>query len=730
MSPSPGRRRVLPAAMSFLAPLVLCALVWLPEIRHFYLPVEDVPPAVVETLRGSPATALLDELTTLRFSNPESRGSAHILSSARRILAGELALRGYDPVPISIPFAPGDLERGAPAIQLNVASLVAPNLLLAAYETDGDEAWFDAARSLVESWCGFANESVLPRGFLWNDHAIAARLQVMLRFWRIYRDHADYDAATAATLMTAVARDMGMLAKPGHFTAGTNHGVMQNLALLQAATAWPDLPAAASHADMALRRLSDQMPVFIHDEGIVSEHSAGYHEFGLELVSIALRTLTLRGQALPDDWQERLAQARRVYGMLRRPDGTLPMFGDTDHYADERVRMSSIVDGAASPLTGIEHWYRSTDTWLAPASGYLVAWRGAHDSLAADASQLVVTWASLPGAAHKHADETGVLYWAGGTTWWTHAGYWPYGQSLRRMAVGWPGANAVYRADAPRAAAERTTLVGAVSQGDLVFVDLVREHSTGYTVRRQVVRNADGLVAVFDAVTDDAGGPSRAHWTAGPGVSITPTERGYVLQDGVSAARQVVTVTGSEGLAQRQLKGSRDPFSGWLVVDKHIRPADSLVLDLPGRGWMAMAWRPDDAGNATQPITADWTDADHWRLEDGNASLARRGDQLVMQASGGPERVVTIERGRDVSAAQTEVVRRHASLIETYPKFRSLIPYRHTVTLLILACVGLHLLALVAAARWMANAWTTTLVASQVAWLALGIWVLGFHLAV
>ena len=54
----------------------------------------------------------------------------------------------------------------------------------------------------------------------------------------------------------------------------------------------------------------------------------------------------------------------------------------------------------------------------------------------------MVLWANFVSHAHKHADETSMVVWAGGKSWWENVGYWPYGVEGRSEAESWSGSNA------------------------------------------------------------------------------------------------------------------------------------------------------------------------------------------------------------------------------------------------------------------------------------------------
>src|SRR5262249_2197560 len=171
--------------------------------------------------------------------------------------------------------------------------LLVPQLFMDAYSTTADEKYFRAAEQLIVGWAGYERQAWVPRGFLWNDHAVAARIHVLSDFWSAYRARPDFIPATAASLLAFVERPGALLAQPQNFTVTTNHGVMENLALLEICIAFPAFPEVSSWRQTAVSRLRTQFSFYVTDEGVILEHSAGYHAFGFHLMMILSRYLEL-----------------------------------------------------------------------------------------------------------------------------------------------------------------------------------------------------------------------------------------------------------------------------------------------------------------------------------------------------------------------------------------------------------------------------------------------------
>jgi len=154
------------------------------------------------------------------------------------------------------------------------------------------------------------------------------------------------------------------------------------------------------------------------------------------------RYMTLSNQPLPRDWRHQYTKAVDFFALLRRPDGTLPLLGDTTPDAEPNappVFVGSPPD-FGRPLGIRADWKPDRPFGFYPLSGYSIWWNGLPDwPDTRKLSQLLVTWSHFPGHGHPRAQELSVLFWASGQTWWTNTGYWSYSHPARRPAESWQG---------------------------------------------------------------------------------------------------------------------------------------------------------------------------------------------------------------------------------------------------------------------------------------------------
>lgn len=685
--------RVPRVALAFsyaLVPALLLVVVWYPTWQHYRRPAIAITETMLEGARTSPPDAVLDELAQLGYLEMKWRDKQHLLQAADRLLRGDVDLPNMTAPAITIPFAAADLDRGSVTWQLIQAGLGVPHVFLRAFAVSGRDEFLFAARDVIMGWAEYERQAWLPRGLLWNDHALTSRVAVLAEFWRAYRRRSDFDPLVARPVLAFAARSAALLAKPGHFTFATNHGIMQNLGLWHFAVAFPTLGNAAAYTALATTRMDDQLAFYLDARGVVLEHSAGYQAFGLELMRRALRYLALAGQPVPPTWSSRYAGVQRVYAQLRRPDGSLPMVGDTD--------------GSVSPLgsftAGVEAAHTSRPyepTALYATAGYAVWWDGLERWPDARALRhTVVAWSHFPGHAHKHADEMSVLLWAGGQTWWTNSGYWPYGDVARAAAESWGGSNAPHLVDEPYDSPRDTHLLGHSASQHLAVIDLQRIGPSGYVARRQVVHWKPDVWLVLDHTTDPHHRRTTTTWTAFPGLRMREdAEHVYGFEGDHTSLRLDMAFVGATGMAITPALGRLTPFAGWAVIDVPI-PAPALVVEQPAdNGWSVLIARIRERRDSTAvPIDrahVRWRGPRDWSVilptGSGPAEI-RRDDRhiaLVHERRSHDETELLTPTPPSVDSGERDrIVANYRAAAQRYQKFPERVPFRLKLTKLLI----------------------------------------------
>lgn len=683
------RAGLLAAVLQGAGVALVFAVIWVPWFAYNYVPDARLEPSTFEKARNVPNDALLEELAGYhlgqRFPWAEDR---QLIDAAEKLLRGRVELPGFAAGTFAPPFSAASMAAGPTMWQLFVHSFGLPQVMLDAYKVTGRAEFLRGTADYLVAYDAYEGSGWRPSGYLWgdmsrlfvrNDHAVSARVAVLAGFWRLYRHSPEYRPDVAMAVFRMAARCSYLLADPSRFTFATNHGVMQNLAACQLSLSFPTLPGVEGYCRLAFKRLDEQLAFFINDEGFVLEHSPGYQQFALRLIGIAFRYRTLLDLQIPDHWLRKYKAAQQVYADLRRPDGTLPIFGDTDGGSDGAGPAVATVDRQRFAGRPVERaWSPSEAFFLAPVAGYSSWWGelGAWPD-SSRLSQTAVAWSYFPGMGHKHADEMSLAVWAGGTSWWANVGYWSYDVPGRNEAESWDGANAPHligeSADSPR----QTSLRYHGRNGDLTVIDLERRGPGPYRVRRQVVCVGPRLWVVVDTSSGVDGGRTRTIWTTSPGIRLTEAGGGYDLANASSGKSLRAFFDGASSTVRRTVEGSRSPFGGWSVVGGEVRTAPTVVVERPADGsWALAAWSLGDESKSEPTLTAAprmqrWAGAEDWEVvlpTPGGPVTLQRHQMRVEVSAALANRIwsLELEPGPDISQARADL---HAAFSEAKGKY-------------------------------------------------------------
>jgi hypothetical protein len=730
-------------ATSLGVPALVVLFVWAPLVRHYYVRAARITEHVVRQARQSPPDSVLRELNQLRLLKlgPDRkdilRMAEELRSRSGHVAGYPPAMIGYPPVRIGIPVDPRDLENVLPVWR---PFFIVPRILLDAHDATRRDGFLLTARDMILAWGRYERRALLPTGHLWNDHAIAHRIGVLTDFWRLYRRHPSYQPAVAKALLEQVDRSAKLLAKERLFTFNTNHGVMQNLALLHVSIAFPMLPDAQHYRELGLARLRDQLPFYIDQEGVVLEHSPEYQAWGLQSMAMACRYLSLLHVPIPEDWRRKYERAEGVVAALRRPDGTLPTFGDTDGASDDVGPLIAVFDaqGRCETLRHRANWVPEQSFSLYAVAGHAVWWDGLADwPNEKNLRQTAIQWSYFPGHAHKHADEMSVLMWASGQLWWTNVGYWPYETAGRSETESWSGGNAPHllkeSAESPRS----TRLLSLGWSDRLGVVDLERRGPGEYVARRQVVHARPDVWLIVDHVSGNDTRKTTTTWTASPDVSL---EQGGIPGSYVLAARRPpirlrTFVFGSPSPLIKEFEGSLSPFAGWHVVNGSPRPAPAIVIEQPARdSWSIVVWslegnQIDSTRFLTSPQVLSWKNPDDWSVELRGGSEVRevRRQQrriTVRDAQSSVIETLELTPAPDVTDQVAQIDAAFAKAQRAYPIFHDLLRRRTKVTLLLFVVFLSQELFFLFVRRRHSNYYRSLRVFNLVGWIGVGWWLM------
>jgi hypothetical protein len=434
---------------------------------------------------------------------------------------------------------------------------------------------------------------------------------------------------------------------------------------------------------------------------------------GHRLLGYAQDLLRLNGAPTVAEVDAARAGTTRVLEAIVRPDGGLPKVGNSV------ATVPRALAPAPPDRVGL------SDLWL-PISGWAV-WRDALEGRSADISHVMLTWAKFDGHGHKRADEMSLHLWSRGVDWVTASGYWPYGAPLEAAANSWLGSNAVHEPGEPVNSRRIARLLLTGSSGNLHFADVVRQRASGAKYERQVLQLAPERLLVLDFVHDSPRG-SEILWTFDPRLLMAARDsRPLFRSDPVgerSLSMDFDTPVGA--ISATQLRGSADPFGGWVVVAGEPRRAASILVRHEARdsviGTLIDVARDHGPTLKVEPASRPERWSVSLRGPDGDAVVRRDGAVIEVLSAGEPPVRLTMQAAPEqaIVESQARISAAYDAAVSEYPPWRDLWFYRVRASWAILSLVAAFEIMRQIAVRWRPS--TARRFAAVAPVLQIGIW--------
>ncbi len=270
--------------------------------------------------------------------------------------------------------------------------------------------WSTDARWRHRNWPG-ANPHV------WGDGPAPNRLMALLGWLQRWTAEGPLAPDDARALLRLVLRHRSQLLHPGILNDQTNHGLMQNGALLGLSTAYPFLDPGGVMASLARTRSSRYFQNKISRDGVSLELSPGYHCTIAHLLIFHAAMRARGGERLADSERAALAAMVDFARQFRLPNGAFPRIANTGAERACRELDGWIgADGALDAL-GITTFEGESGAaalvraW--PGAGYMLARTEQNDAV--DVTPMAATLMAGPASiADGHSDKLSLTLYGGG----------------------------------------------------------------------------------------------------------------------------------------------------------------------------------------------------------------------------------------------------------------------------------------------------------------------------
>lgn len=459
----------------------------------------------------------------------------------------------------------------------------------------------DSAGWVLVDWVEHALHAAPPLEFTWSDHPMAMRLRATLSWvTRYVRQDKPLDRTVLRAAAVIVVTHALGLASASCYVPRHNHGLLQDVALLEQQAGYAGLRDAPRLRDLALARAKKQVEYSVKPDGVHVENSPHYHLFYADLI---LRVLAAtRTDTAPGDPELRATVARvlSVAGQLVQPNHTLPQFGDTGN-GDVAPELAKLVQKARDAK--VDETVVAELEWIATrgaqgtkprvvdatfGGGGYAAFRSAWttDDQAVTAHFRTGHWAR----AHYHPDDTGIEIYGFGRELVLGSGVHGYDKKdpFAAYQVS-PAAHNILVVDG-LAEVDRKHHGGAKiqahgSEGDLVWV---RGNNPNYqklgvgVVRTFAYQKPDASFAVIDHVVADGKQHRYAqHFHLHPTLSAVRQDGNTVIAQTADGKGPSITFSTVDKADVELARGVREPtkVAGWHFPDKYKEePATEIAI--------------------------------------------------------------------------------------------------------------------------------------------------------
>lgn len=296
--------------------------------------------------------------------------------------------------------------------QLYLQGLGPVQVLSTAYHLTGNSKYLTAAIKIVESWNQYrCSPEAKGNPYVWNDHGAAIRLHSLVML-AISSEKRNQSVKFWENLWKLLVEHAVFLSGDAHYTFRHNHGIMQDIALLEVAFLIPsDSPHATECAKWikhAKDRLGVQKSYAYSKEMVHVENSIGYHKGVTELFSQISDFLVNMRDESASNMKGSMEKAQEFTDWATMPNGVAAAFGDSFRISKD------ILFGYDNKLRGGTRCY--------PKSGY---WFYREKNKGSDS-----TWklfkAGYSSGTHKHADDCSFMLYGKGTAVFIDPGMYNY----------------------------------------------------------------------------------------------------------------------------------------------------------------------------------------------------------------------------------------------------------------------------------------------------------------
>ena len=246
----------------------------------------------------------------------------------------------------------------------------------------------------------------------------------MIYFWKYYKDSSIYDPAFGESLKAMLEHHGDFLADESNYKAETNQGIFQDRSLIVLALLFPDMKNSQYWYNKAMDRLMVHVYNDITPSGVHKEHSPYYLIMTMDLFERINHFINQFGMEKAE-LTNAIKKMEDYLAYLIKPDGTLPIIGDT-------VQIVFIVKLNTLTSDKLKYVISKGTQGIKPindafySDGGVAIFRKMWD---VDTPFYFLFTAAYHSNTHKHADDLSFLLTYGKTDFFVDSGRYNYNET-------------------------------------------------------------------------------------------------------------------------------------------------------------------------------------------------------------------------------------------------------------------------------------------------------------
>ncbi|AVI42543.1 heparinase II/III domain-containing protein [Bacillus pumilus] len=280
--------------------------------------------------------------------------------------------------------------------------------LTEAFERTGNVKYLIKGLEVILDWSTSNIYSENMKTMAFHDETTALRLQYILRFYLVGHPH--IHSTDQKKLLEIMAFTSNLLTKESFHSTNTNHGMFQDIALLQYSYYKND----EEKKELALSRLLNYFEHVFTTEGVHKEHSPAYHLLVSNNLKKTVDFIKNINFNLSNTLNEIFLKTEEYATFILKPDSSLPPLGDTESKPIKETGLIGLYQGESflySSSKGRNGNPPEESCKVFKESGYAIF---RDNWLKKEKATYVLFNAAYHVNYHKHSDDLGLFIYANG----------------------------------------------------------------------------------------------------------------------------------------------------------------------------------------------------------------------------------------------------------------------------------------------------------------------------